>query len=136
MAAAAYKLALLVLLCTACTSIAADERTFEGTEWQVTAIDGQTTPRSENYRVNFRKGQFGGRFGCNSFSGAYKVREGTILAVDPVGATEMACEGPAMDFESRGFRVLQQPMRIDWTDGHHRLKLSNGAGSINLERAP
>ena len=58
------------MLVAGCTSIAADARTFDGTEWQVVAIDGQATPRAENYRVRFANGQFGGRFGCNSFGGA------------------------------------------------------------------
>jgi len=119
------------MLVAGCTSIAADARTFDGTEWQVVAIDGQATPRAENYRVRFANGQFGGRFGCNSFGGAYRVRGGTTLAVGPVAATEMACEGPGMEFERRGFQVLQQPMRLDWT-GSNRLTLVNNAGSIDL----
>ena len=135
MAVVGSKLALLALLCAACTNIAAGERTFDGTGWHVTAIDSQATPPGENYHVDFRKGQLGGRFGCNSFSGAYHVQRDAILIVGPVGATEMACEGPAMDFENRGFRVLQQAMRIDWTS-RERLKLSNSAGSIELERVP
>jgi len=38
------------LLVAGCTSIAADPRTFHGTEWQVDAIDRQATPRAENPR--------------------------------------------------------------------------------------
>jgi heat shock protein HslJ len=132
---AGFKLPLFALLCAGCANIGADRHTFEGTEWQATAIDGEATPRAENYRVQFREGRLGGRLGCNSFSGVYRVRAGTTLIVGPVGATEMACEGPGMDFERRGFEVLQQPMRLDWA-GSNRVTLSNHAGSIALELMP
>jgi heat shock protein HslJ len=134
-AAAGFKLAFAALACAACTSIAADARTFEGTEWRVTAINGSPTPQTDNYRVNFRNGQFGGRFGCNSFGGAYQLRSSSILSVGPVAVTEMACEGPGMAFENSGFAVLRDPLQINWTSARH-LTLSNANGSIQLERMP
>jgi len=130
--AAGFRLAFIALFYAGCTNIAADQRSFEGTEWQVVSIDGQPTPRAENYRVQVREGQLGGRFGCNSFSGAYRVSGGTSLIVGPVGATEMACQGPGMEFERRGFEVLQQPMRLDWASSN-LVTLSNSAGSITLQ---
>jgi heat shock protein HslJ len=47
----------------------------------------------------------------------------------------MACPEPAMSFESEGLAVLRQPMRLSWIAGTE-LTLSNGAGSIALERIP
>jgi heat shock protein HslJ len=132
MVAAGSRLALLALLVAGCTSIAADQRTFEGTEWQVTAIDGASLPSTENYRVQFRHGRIGGRFGCNMFSGTYQVRGANTLIVGPAEATEMACEGPAMDTEARGFRVLRQPMRLNWASSR-RVTLTNKVGSIALD---
>jgi hypothetical protein len=44
MAAAVFRIAALALACAACTSIAVDARTFEGTRWRVTAIDAKPTP--------------------------------------------------------------------------------------------
>jgi hypothetical protein len=65
MAVADFRSALLALACAACTSIAADARTFEGTRWHVTAINGHATPAASNYHIDFQRGRIGGQFGCN-----------------------------------------------------------------------
>ena len=116
----------------ACTTVAATPLTFEDTNWQVTAIDGQSTPVSDAYRVQFDDGRIGGRFGCNSFGGNYAVTGDTMTAVDVI-STLMGCPEPAATFEQQGLAVLQQPMRIDW-QSDQQLVLSNGAGSIALQR--
>ena len=133
MAAAGSRAAVLALACAACTSVIANARTFEGTSWHVTAIDGHATPTSGDYRMEFRNGEIGGRFGCNSWGGHYTVPGETIVATRII-ATQMACGDPAGTFESQGFAVLRQPMRLSWAG--ETLTLSNGAGSIRLERHP
>jgi heat shock protein HslJ len=132
MAAAGFRAAALALACTACTSIAVDARTFEGTRWRVTGIDGRATPASGEYRLEFRKGQISGRFGCNGWGGTYAVAGGTLRASD-VRSTLMGCPQPAASFEREGMAILQQPMHWIWTKT--RLTLSNSIGSIRLERA-
>ena len=102
-------------------------------EWRVTAINGHATPVEGSYRMQFEGGQAGGQFGCNHFGGEYRVR-GEVMTVGAVTMTEMACMGPAGEFESMGMRVLQQPMRMEWR-GASALRLSNGAGSIELVQA-
>ncbi len=135
MAAAGFRSTILaLLLCAGCTSIAADARTFEGTRWHVTAINGRATPTNGDYRVEFKSGGIGGRFGCNHFGGRFAVKGGTLIARE-IRSTLMACSDPAASFESVGFGVLNQPMRINWSSGE-RLNLSNSAGSITLERIP
>jgi heat shock protein HslJ len=134
MAAAGFRIALTALLCAGCTSIAADARTFEGTRWHVTAINGRATPATSDYRIEFRDGGIGGRFGCNRFGGHYAVKGETLIA-SAIRSTMMACSDPAASFESAGFAVVNQPMRINWSSGRH-LTLSNPAGSIELERLP
>jgi heat shock protein HslJ len=133
-AVAGFRLALLALLVAACTSIAVDARTFDGTRWRVAAIDGRFTPALGDYRVEFKDGGIGGRFGCNGFGGRYAVA-GDLLTASEIRSTMMACSDPAASFESAGFAVLKQPMRINWSSGR-RLALSNSAGSIELERVP
>jgi heat shock protein HslJ len=133
MAAAVFKAATLALACAACTTVAADARTFEGTTWRVTAIDGRPTPANGEYRMEFKNGQIGGRFGCNGWGGRYTV-SGETLTASEVMSTMMACAEPAMSFESQGLAVLQHPMR--WTEAGRTLTLTNGAGSIALERQP
>ncbi|HET8534481.1 MAG TPA: META domain-containing protein [Sphingomicrobium sp.] len=134
MAAAVFRAASLALACAACTTIAADVRTFDGTRWHVTAIDGRATPATGDYHVEFKAGEISGRFGCNGWGGAYAV-SGETMTASRVMSTMMACGDPAMTFESQGLAVLRQPMRLTWIAGR-KLTLSNSAGSIALERVP
>jgi putative lipoprotein len=122
----------LALACAACTTVAADARTFDGTRWHVTAIDGRATPATGDYHVEFKAGQISGRFGCNGWGGSYTVG-GETMAASQVVSTMMACPEPAMSFEGQGLAVLRQPMRWTWAAGE-KLTLSNSAGSIALER--
>ena len=123
-----------------CTSIAADARTFGGTRWQVTAINGHATPRSGSFHIKFSRGSFSAQMGCNTASGAYRV-EGDFLRPGIGRRTEKACDAlyatefPLMTYERWGFAVLSKPMRMSWRSGRE-LILSNVAGSIELERLP
>jgi heat shock protein HslJ len=134
MAAAVFRATALALTCAACTSVMADERTFDGTRWHVTAIDGQPTPANGDYRVEFTRNEISGRFGCNGWGGRYGI-VGDIMTVGEVRSTMMACPEPAMNFERGGFAVLDRPMQMRW-GSERQLTLGNGAGSIELKRAP
>lgn len=114
-----------------CTSVNPTAATFEGTSWQVTAINGQATPAEDMYRVQFEAGQIGGRFGCNHFGGPYRV-EGERLIAGEIASTLIGCAEPAATHESQAFAVLGHPMRMQWHSGQ-RLTLSNSGGSITLE---
>lgn len=118
-----------VLLLGAC---AAAPDPLRGSEWRVAAINDRPTPAEGSYRMQFQRGQASGQFGCNHFGGEYRVERG-VMTTGAIAMTEMACSGPAGQFEGWGLRVLQQPMRIEWR-GNHALRLSNGAGSIDLSR--
>jgi len=134
MAAAAFRLAAFALLAAGCTGVAVDSRTFEGASWHVTAIEGRPTPATGDYRVEFRNGGIGGRFGCNGFGGRYSVAGEALIASD-IRSTMMACSDPAASFEGSGFAVLRLPMHMQW-NGKRNLTLGNAAGSIALERVP
>ena len=134
MAAAGSKAALLALACAACTSIAADARTFENTHWRVTAVNGRATPANGDYSLSFEGGRIGARFGCNSIGGRYRVI-GDALAVSQLVSTMMACGEPADSFEHSGSAILNSRMRMYWSSSQ-RLTLSNGGGSIALELLP
>ena len=131
MAAAVSRVAALALACAGCTSIAVDARSFEGTSWRVTSIDGHPTPANGDYRIEFKKGQISGRFGCNSWGGSYSV-VGETLAATNVESTMMGCPEPAMTIEREGLAVVRGAMR--WTWSGPKLILSNSAGSIRLEQ--
>ena len=134
MAAAGFSAAALALVCAGCTSVMADERTFDGTRWHVTAVDGRATPATGDYHVQFTRNEISGRFGCNGFGGRYAI-VGDIITAGEIRSTLMGCPEPAASFESRGFAVLNRPMQIRWTSGR-QLTLGNGAGSIALQRTP
>ena len=124
----------LALACAACTSVIVDARTFEGTRWHVTAIDGRATPAGADYHVEFRGGEIMGRFGCNSWGGSYRV-SGPAITTNRIIGTQMGCPEPAMTFERTGLSILQRPVR--WTfRGERKLTLSNATGAIVLERLP
>jgi heat shock protein HslJ len=131
MAAAAFRAATLALACAACTSVMADERTFEGTRWHVTAISGRATPATVDYHVQFTRNEISGRFGCNGWGGRYAI-VGDLMSAGEVRSTMMAC--PEMSFESSGLAVLNRPMQMRWSG--NRLTLSNRAGSTDLQRTP
>jgi len=130
-----HLIVLLAMLATAAcaTSILPDERTFDGTRWHVTAISGQPTPAGD-YNVQFAGHAISGRFGCNGFGGSYVIL-GDIMNAGDIRSTMMACPGAAASFESRGFAILRLPMRMSWASGT-QLTLTNGAGSIALQRIP
>jgi heat shock protein HslJ len=138
MAAAGIRAAALALACSACTSIHADQRTFDGTRWRVIAIDGHATPPDNRYFIAFGPVGFTGRIGCNTIQGGYRVL-GERLVPGMTMATQAACVVDAigviqpMTYEKWAFGVLRQPMRINWISGQ-RITLSNAAGSIELER--
>jgi heat shock protein HslJ len=140
MAAAGFRTTALALACAACTSIAIDARTFEGTRWRVTAVNGRATPSLGRFRVEFRRDSFAARFGCNTASGSYSI-EGTLVRPGLVAITQMSCietrpaPVPIMTWEKWGSSVISRPMRMDWRSGRH-LVLSNAAGSIELDRLP
>lgn len=122
------------LLATSCTSIAADQRTFDGTGWRVTSINDRATPGTNDYYLTFTASDVGGRVGCNNFGGRYRAA-GAKLSVREMRATQMGCAEPAASFESEALGVLSQPMRMDWTSAA-RLSLANDLGTIALERLP
>lgn len=127
-----FPAAILLAAAASCTSVNPTAATFEGTRWQVTAINARATPGGEGYRMQFEDGRIGGRFGCNQFGGPYRVRGDVLIATD-VASTLMGCPDPAASFEPQGFAILRQPMRMVWQSGQ-QLTLSNGAGSIALTR--
>ena len=128
------RIVLATLLLAGCTSINAGPQSFEGSQWRVRSIDGQAIPATDNYRMEFRDGRAGGRFGCNQFGGTYQV-SGNVMAFGPMVATRMACPDPAMTFENHGLKIMQQPVALNWSSSN-RLELSNSTGSIALERIP
>jgi len=134
MAAAVFRLAVLALLCAGCTAVNTTRSSLEGTRWHVTAVNGQTTPATGDYSVQFARGNVGARFRCNLIGGRYSALGETLRTFD-IRSTLMGCPEPAATFEHQGSLVLTAPMHIEW-NGERRLTLSNSNGSMALERVP
>lgn len=126
-------IALAAGLAGCATAEAPPSTTLEGSSWQVTAIDGQATPRTDIYQVEFKDGHASGRFGCNRFSGSYTSTAST-LALGPTMSTRMGCPEPAATHEREGLAVLGQEAQLAWAG--NQLTISNASGSIALERLP
>jgi len=146
MAAAGFRSAALVLACAACATVAIDQRTFEGTSWRETAVNGHATPvESVGYRMHLKNSRFSGGFGCNSMGAEYRFAgnqmmigktEGGQFHVGWIMQTERDCsDRPDGPFEGWAWAILQHPMMVRF-HGARRLTLSNSAGSIELERIP
>ena len=130
MGAAGFRAASLALLCSGCTSIHATQATFEGTEWRIVAVNGAPAPSYSS--VGFNHGFISGLI-CNNFRGPYSVGGG-LLHLGGLENTERGCDGPIMQIEESAFAILhRRPIRMSWYSGR-RLRLSNAAGSIDLQR--
>src|SRR5690349_1146017 len=105
-AAVVSRTLLATLLLAGCTTVNAGTAKLEGPECRVAAINGQVTPGTDLYRMDFRDGRAGGRFGCNRFGGTYAA-SGGVITFGPIVATRMACPDPAMSFETQGLKILQ-----------------------------
>lgn len=132
----AWTAAPLALIAAGCTSVETRQESLEGTTWQVTHVAGASVPETPMYRLEFRNGRLGGRFGCNSLDGAYRA-DGAILRIADLVATQMGCTEPAATHEARAMAILARPLTIDWRSDE-RLTLDNPAGAIRLrlKRSP
>lgn len=100
------------------------------TTWQVVTLTGApgTVPDSiaPTLKLPAAAGKAGGMSGCNRwFAGV--IRNGEALSFAPVGATKMACPGPAMDVERRWFAALERVRRVSEREG--ALVLADSAGT-------
>ncbi|MFA5539247.1 MAG: META domain-containing protein [Gemmobacter sp.] len=98
---------------------AGDPATLLAGEWRLTGLGGDPMPE-EGAAATLRftaEGRVSGRAACNWFAGGYDLT-GEGLRLSPMGATMMACAGPAMDLDQRIFAAFETVDRFDiGTDG-------------------
>ena len=116
-----------------CAAVAADAFPIEGSLWRVTEINGEATPHSK-YSINFGGNQVTGRLGCNDFGGNLAINQGN-LSISALRATSRICGDDAAMFEGEGFRVLSEPLRMEWAS-RDKLTIASNSGSMTLERLP
>ena len=104
-------------------------------EWRVTAVNGHPVAG----KAEIRPPIFNIDFGCNRGRGEARVEGPRLVPSGPFGTTEMACvnadDTPSrvMQLEGEGFRIAVRPMQVAFY-GPDRVRLSNEAGAIDLER--
>lgn len=103
-----------------------------GTNWSIANINGAAPTATRATEVRFSEDRISGNAGCNSFGGGYTIA-GDVMTTTQVISTKMACVGDGMDQESAFFKILGQPMTIEWQD-EGSLTLSDDAGSATLTR--
>jgi heat shock protein HslJ len=75
---------------------------LSGTNWSVTAINGQPTIAGHPPTMTFTADTVSGTTGCNSYNAGYTLN-GTALTVKPAAQTAMACEDPAVMTQEQTF---------------------------------
>jgi heat shock protein HslJ len=103
---------------------------LDRTRWRVVAIDGQPTPPSADFGIDFDNGRLSAVFGCNRLNATY-AQTGAAITVGTIAATRMAC--PDSGFERQGLAALGAPLTLSSLDPNH-VGLSGRGGSIDLER--
>jgi putative lipoprotein len=84
-----------------------------GTSWRLADLAGfGLAPRVETTLEFFEPGRAGGRGGCNRYTGDVTI-DGARISFGATVATQMACEKPAMDQETRYLRALGLAERFE-----------------------
>jgi heat shock protein HslJ len=110
---------------------------LEGTRWTLTHwAPGEPARPPRPIEIVVEGGRLSGHAGCNRFF-ASLVAEGDTpgaIRVSPPGATRMACEGEAMQAETRFLGALGATTGFGFRMGRLVLSSSQGPGGLVLER--
>lgn len=100
------------------------------TDWRLVTLGGVAVGVGDSAAPTLKlmagNGKAGGFGGCNRWFAA-ATRSGDTLTFAPIGATKMACDGPAMALEQRWFAALGQVRRA--TEANGELLLADSAGT-------
>lgn len=107
---------------------------LSGTSWHLVSYGpiNQQIPAEEGVTtlVQFSAdGQVSGSFGCNQFSGQYRVK-GNSITFEKIISTLMACQEPQMSQESTGYQIFTGTARFE-LDGNS-LIIQDAAGDNAL----
>lgn len=121
--------ALLLAACAPGSPTGAADPT--GVEWKLVEINGKPALAGSNVTLTFEDGKGGGKGGCNSYGGSYRIQGGSLSFSD-LFQTEMACMDPAgvMDQETEYLQTLGQA--AGYQISGERLELKNAAGETVL----
>lgn len=128
-----WALPALVLSLAACAG-GAQPGGLAGTEWRLVEMDGQALPERPAATLAFNEpGKVTGSGSCNRFFGSVTV-SGHQIGFSQVGATKMACMGPAGQLEPRYFSALQQAQRYEIKDSQLLIHMQGQAAPLRFVR--
>ncbi len=105
-----------------------------GTEWRLVEMNGQALPEQPAATMAFTEpGKVAGSGSCNRYFGSVTL-SGQQIGFSQVGATKMACMGPAGELESRYFAALQQAQRYEVKDGQLLIHVQGQAAPLRFVR--
>ena len=105
---------------------------LDGTNWQITAINGTAPASPEKAKVEFSEGRISASVGCNGIGASYNADRNT-LTTGPARSTRMACPGPLMEQESALMGFFEKDVTIRFTPEGNML-LTTGDRTLALER--
>jgi heat shock protein HslJ len=131
--ALAWALPALALSLAACAG-GAQPGSLVGTEWRLVELDGKTLPERPAATLAFTEpGKVAGSGSCNRYFGSVSV-SGDRIGFSQVGATKMACMGPAGDLEPRYFAALQQAQRYELKDSQLLIHVQGQTAPLRFVR--
>ena len=131
--ALAWALPALVLSLAACAG-GAQPGGLTGTDWRLVEMDGQVLPARPAATLDFNEpGKVTGSGSCNRFFGSVTV-SGSQIGFSAIGATKMACMGPAGQLEPRYLAALQQAQRHEIKDGQLLIHVRGQATPLRFVR--
>ncbi len=115
----------------------ATQPALEGTQWQLTSLNGEALLEGTHITLAFEGDALSGFAGCNAYGGGpdgggYAAAPDGSLTIPPIAITLMACTSPAgvMAQEEAYVEALQQAATYRVVDD--RLELQNAAGETTL----
>jgi len=122
---------------SACTSNGTSAG-LTGTSWRLVSYGTvkNLTPAAPGIETSLNlseDGQASGNFGCNGFSGDYKVKNGTLV-FGPLASTLMACAEPQMTQESTAFQVMAGTVGFEVEGNTLTIHDAGGTFAILLSR--
>lgn len=114
---------LFALLLSACAPATTPD--LNGTEWQLTKLNGKSLPVYIRITLSFKDGQAGGSAPCNGYGAGY-VQDGSNLALEPAISTMMYCEG-VMDYEGEYLQAFDKVKSFSVENDALRLLDESGA---------
>lgn len=125
-------LILAALMLSGCASVGEGGR-LAG-EWRAVDINGVPVSGGRAVTLQLAEGRASGSSGCNSYSGAYRLTSRQGIEFGPLAVTEMACDAPVMEQESRYLSVLRSAQGYSFYSDRSVSLIAGDGRAVRLRR--